>query len=76
MKKELVCEQKTKVIDLNENQVMSFKKLQKIFVASGKLWITVAGDEKDYFYGEGEIVCLPKGKHTVIQSLGKSTFWL
>lgn len=64
-----------KSIELDEKQVFSLKKAQKIFVTSGKLWITMDGDSEDYIYGEGDCFKIPDGKHAVIQALGKASFW-
>ena len=74
MKTKLASEQKS--VKLEENQVMSFKKIQNLFVTSGNIWMTVAGDSEDYFYSEGDCVKIPNGKHTVIQAIGRATFWL
>ncbi len=68
-------EKETKSVELDEKQIVSFKESYDVFVTSGKLWITVDGDSEDYIYGEGESFKIPTGKHTVIQALGKSSFW-
>lgn len=75
MKAEQINQEQTTKVCLEENQVFSFKKLQKIFITSGNLWITITGDSEDYIYGEGDIVKIPDGKHTVAQALGKTCFW-
>lgn len=75
MKTKQVKEQQSKAVCLEGKQIVSFKKPQKIFITSGKIWVTIAGDSEDYIYGEGESVKLPYGKHTVIQALGRASFW-
>lgn len=75
MKTDQRNEQKSQAVCLEENQVFSFRKLQKIFITSGNVWITIAGDSEDYIYGEGDAVKIPDGKHTVVQALGKACFW-
>ncbi len=62
-------------INLEENEIFSFKKPEIITVESGKIWLTVEGDSKDYFLGDGENFHIPDGKHSVVQALGKSSFW-
>lgn len=75
MKMKQANEQQSKAVCLEEKQIVSFKKPQKIFITSGKIWVTIAGDSQDYIYGEGDSVKLPCGKHTVIQALGRASFW-
>ncbi len=75
MKKEQVNGQKMKAVSLDEKQVVSFKRPLEIFITSGKVWITTNGDSQDYIYGEGESFKVPSGKHTVVQALGRASFW-
>lgn len=75
MQKTQVIGQNKKAVTLNEKQVVSFKKPLEIFITSGKVWITTAGDSQDYIYGEGESFKVPSGKHTVVQAMGKASFW-
>lgn len=75
MKTEQSNEQQSKAVCLEENQVVSFRKPKSLFITSGNLWITIAGDSEDYIYGEGDTVKIPDGKHTVVQALGKASFW-
>jgi uncharacterized protein YaiE (UPF0345 family) len=67
--------EKTNSVKLEENETFSFKKPEIITVESGKIWLTVEGDSKDYFFGDGDIFHTPGDKHAVIQALGKSSFW-
>lgn len=62
-------------ITLEENQVFSLKQSKEIHVVSGDLWLTKEGDHKDYFYQAGDKFILPEGVHSVVQALGKSSFW-
>jgi quercetin dioxygenase-like cupin family protein len=75
MKHEQATRNKKKTVSLNEKQIMSFKKPFEIFVTSGKIWVTTSGDSQDYIYGEGDCVKLPSDKHTVIQAMGRASFW-
>lgn len=75
MKTKQFNEQQSKAVCLEENQIVSFRRPENLFITSGKVWITIAGDSEDYIYGEGDSVTLPCGKHTVVQALGKASFW-
>jgi len=75
MQKKQLNGQKMKAVSLDEKQVVSFKRPLEIFITSGKVWITTTGDSQDYIYGEGESFKVPSGKHTVVQALGRASFW-
>lgn len=64
-----------KKVTLETNQVFSLRNSKEVHVVSGELWITHEGDVKDYFYQAGDKFTLPEGKHSVMQALGKSSFW-
>jgi quercetin dioxygenase-like cupin family protein len=75
MKTDQLNKQESKAVCLEANQIVSFKRPQNLVITSGKVWVTIAGDSQDYIYTEGQSVTLPRGKHTVVQALGKASFW-
>ncbi len=62
-------------IQLEENQTFSFKEARTVHIDSGQIWMTVEGDREDYFFKAGDSFLAEAGKHTVLQALGKSSFW-
>ncbi len=71
----VIMDNKRKDILLEENQTYGLKEATMIHVDSGEIWMTVEGDIKDYFYKAGDSFFAEDGKHTVLQALGKSSFW-
>lgn len=62
-------------IKLEENQTFSLKEARVVHVNSGEIWMTVEGDAQDYFYRAGDSFFAEAGKLTVLQAMGKSSFW-